>query len=451
MTQLTNGKVHQNVSTGSERLLARARHSIAGGDNSTMRVLPYHLPLVATRGEGSRVWDIDGQSYIDLNMAYGPLIFGHRPPAIIDAVVRQITESGTQLGFPAEVSVRVAEKVKGLFPHIELLRFSSTGTEAIVAALRLARAFTGKKYIIAFEGHYHGSSDNIFHRYHAPIEQLPAGPYGPALPGTMGMNGAPRDVLVCRWNSPEALEQCLKDHQGQVAAVIMEPVMGNGGVIAPEPDFLDNVRAMTKDHEALLIFDEVITGMRVAAGGAQQRFGVEADITILSKALGGGFPISALGSTKEIMQSIVEGKLFHGGVYSGNTMVMAAADAALDEMHRHGEAIYTHLDAIAAQLGDGIDEILTRLGVPHQVQYVGPMLSMFLTHDDVGPLLNYREVRQNCDFEKFIRFQHQLQRSGVYFHPNQFEPMFLSTAHSHEDIATVLERIEDAARAVLLA
>ena len=157
---------------------------------------------------------------------------------------------------------------------------------------------------------------------------------GPRLPGTLGMNGAPRDVLVCRWNSPEALEQCLKDHADQVAAVIMEPVMGNGGVIAPEPDFLDNVRAMTKDHEALLIFDEVITGMRVAAGGAQQRFGVEADITILSKALGGGFPISALGSTQEIMQSIVEGKLFHGGVYSGNTLVMAAADAVLDEMHR---------------------------------------------------------------------------------------------------------------------
>lgn len=451
MTQLTNGKVLKTTTTGSERLLARARQSIAGGDNSTMRVLPYHLPLVATRGAGSRVWDVDGQEFIDLNMAYGPLIFGHRPAAVIEAVARQISESGSQLGFPAEVSVRVAEKVKGLFPHIELLRFSSTGTEAIVAALRLARTFTGKKYIIAFEGHYHGSSDNIFHRYHAPLDQLPTGPYAAALPGSMGMNGAPHDVLVCRWNSPEALEQCLNDHADQVAGVIMEPVMGNGGVVPPNPDFLDVVRALTKEHEALLIFDEVITGMRVAAGGAQQRFGVEADITILSKALGGGFPISALGSTREIMASIVEGKLFHGGVYSGNTLVMAAADAVLDEMHRDGEAIYSHLESVSTALAEGVDEIFNRLGIPHQVQYVGPMISMLLTRDDVGPLTNYRDVRRHCDFEKFIRFQHQLQRSGVYFHPNQFEPMFLSTAHTHDDIASVLERIEDGARAVLLA
>ncbi len=451
MTQLSNGKVLETTTTGSERLLARARQSIAGGDNSTMRVLPYHLPLVATRGEGSRIWDVDGQEYVDLNMAYGPLIFGHRPPAIVDAVVRQITESGSQLGFPAEVSVRVAEKVKRLFPHIDLLRFSSTGTEAIVAALRLARTFTSKKYVIAFEGHYHGSSDNIFHRYHAPLDELPSGPYGPALPGTLGMNGAPRDVLVCRWNSPEALEQCLNDHAGQVAAVIMEPVMGNGGVVPPNPDFLDIARALTKEHESLLIFDEVITGMRVAAGGAQERFGVEADITILSKAMGGGFPISALGSTREIMQCIAEGKLFHGGVYSGNTLVMAAADAVLDEMHRDGEAIYAHLESISTALATGVDEIFNRLGIPHQVQYVGPMISMLLTHEDVGPLTNYREVRASCDFDKFIRFQHQLQRSGVYFHPNQFEPMFLSTAHSHADIASVLDRIEDGARAVLLA
>src|SRR5262245_22398069 len=191
-TQLTNGKVRHGARSQSEQLLERARQSIAGGDNSTMRVLPYHLPLVATHGEGSRVWDVDGHEYIDMNMAYGPLIFGHRPQAVIDAVARQVTESGSQLGFPAEVSVRVAEKVKGLYPHIELLRFSSTGTEAIVAALRLARTFTGRRYVIAFEGHYHGSSDNIFHRYHATLDDLPEGPYGPALPGTLGMNGAPR-------------------------------------------------------------------------------------------------------------------------------------------------------------------------------------------------------------------------------------------------------------------
>jgi glutamate-1-semialdehyde 2,1-aminomutase len=450
-TQLTNGKAHQTEGARSEQLLDRARRSIAGGDNSTMRVLPYHLPLVATRGEGSRVWDVEGQEYIDLNMAYGPLIFGHRPPQVIDAVARQITESGSQLGFPAEVSVRVAEKVKGLFPHIELLRFSSTGSEAIAAALRLARTYTSRRYVIAFEGHYHGSSDGIFHRYHAPLDSLPEGPYGPAMPGTLGMNGAPHDVLVCRWNSPEALEKCLSDHPDEVAAVIMEPVMGNGGVIPPQDNFLEIARALTHEYGALLIFDEVITGMRVSSGGAQKRYGVEADITVLSKALGGGFPISALGSTREIMRDIVEGRLFHGGVYSGNTLVMAAADAVLDEIHGRGPALYRHLEEIAESLARGVGEIFTRLRIPHRVQYVGPMVSMLLTHGDVDPITNYRDMRRHCDMEKYIRFQHQLQKSGVYFHPNQFEPLFLSTAHTHDDIATVLERIEDGARSVLLA
>ena len=451
MTQLTNGKALDTTSTQSYRHLDHARQSIAGGDNSTMRVLSYHLPLVATRGEGARIWDVDDQEYIDLNMAYGPLIFGHRPPGVIDAVVRQLTDSGSQLGFPAEVSARVAEKVKTLFPHLELLRFSSTGSEAAAAALRLARTFTERRYVIAFEGHYHGSSDTIFHRYHAPLESLPEGSYGPAIPGTLGMNDAPHDVLVCRWNSPEALEKCLADHADEVAAVIMEPVMGNGGVIPPQPDFLDVARALTHEHGALLIFDEVITGMRVAPGGAQQRYGVEADITVLSKALGGGFPISALGSTREIMQSIVDGRLFHGGVYSGNTMVMAAADAVLDEIHAQGPSLYRHLDSVADELAGGIDEIFTRLGVPHQVQYVGPLVSMLLTHGDCGPITNYRDMRRHCDFDKYIRFQHQLQQSGVYFHPNQFEPLFLSTAHTHDDVAAILERIEDGARSVLLA
>lgn len=449
MIQTTNGRVQR--ASKSELLLERARASIAGGDNSTMRVLPYHLPLVAVRGEGSRVWDADGQEHIDLNMAYGPLIFGHRPPQVTDAVVRQITESGSQLGFPAELSVRVAEKVKLLYPHIELLRFSSTGTEAIVAALRLARVFTERRYVIAFEGHYHGSSDNIFHRYHAPLEELPEGAYAPALPGTLGMNGAPVDVLVCPWNSPEALEKCLSDHADDVAAVIMEPVMGNAGVIAPHNDFLEIARALTHEHGALLIFDEVITGMRVAAGGAQERFGVEADITILSKALGGGYPISALGSTREIMQSIVEGRLFHGGVYSGNALVMAAADAVLDEIHRDSAAIYNHLDSVSGEFAEGVREVFTRLGIPHQVNQVGPMVSMILTGGDGEPIRSYRDIRRHCDFEKYIRFQHQLQRSGVYFHPNQFEPLFFSTAHTRQDVATVLERIEDGARATLLA
>ncbi|MBX3439785.1 MAG: aspartate aminotransferase family protein [Planctomycetaceae bacterium] len=431
-------------------LMERARLSLAGGENSTMRVLPYHLPLVVDRGEGCRVWDVEGTEYLDFNMAYGPLLFGHRYPAVVDAVVRQVTESGSQLGFPAEVSIRVAEKVKQLFPSLELLRFSSTGSEAVAAAVRLARAFTGRKTIIAFEGHYHGSSDAVFHRYHAAVDELPRGPYGRALPGTIGLADAPNHLLTTRWNDIDSLARCLEDHRGSVAAVIMEPIMGNASVIAPDANYLATVQAMVRDAGALLIFDEVITGLRVAPGGAQQFYDVQPDITVLSKALGGGFPISCFGASREIMALIAEQKLFHGGVYSGNGLVMAAAEAMLDEIIEGQDRIYASLFDTAEQLVTGFRDIMQRLGIPHVVQSVGPLMSLLLTRGDVDQLRNYRDVREHVDFERYIRFQHALQRTGVYFHPNAFEPWFLSTAHSMRDIDDALERMEWGAKSCLL-
>jgi glutamate-1-semialdehyde 2,1-aminomutase len=428
----------------SEQVLQRGRQSIAGGDSSTMRVLPYHLPLVAARGEGARVWDVDGNEYLDLNMAYGPLVLGHCPEPIIRAVTAQIAHRGSQLGFPTEISIRVAEKVKKLFPSMELLRFANSGTEADMSAVRLARAWTGRSKLIQFEGHYHGWSDAVFNRYHAPLEDLPEGPYGPAIPGTQGLNGAPRDSLIVRWNDVDGLEKCLDDHRGQVAGVIMEPVMGNAGTIPPVPGYLETVRALTKDHEALLIFDEVITGMRVAAGGAQELYDVQPDITVISKGLGGGYPVAAFGASKEIMQLIVDGKMFHGGVYSGNAVVMSAAEVVLDEILAHRVEFYEKLNRLANELTAGASRILVRAGIPHLTQHVGPMISIFLTDGQVESLNDYREVRQHCDFPKYIRLQHLMQRSGVYFHPNQFEPLFLCVAHSSEDLGIVLERFEQA-------
>lgn len=434
----------------SSGLMERARVSLAGGENSTMRVLPYHLPLVVERGEGCRVWDVEGQEYIDFNMAYGPLLFGHRHPRIVEAVVRQISECGSQLGFAAEVSIRVAEKVKQLFPSMELLRFSSTGSEAVATAVRLARAFTGRQKVVVFEGHYHGSSDAVFHRYHAPVADLSDGPYGPAIPGTMGLADAPRHLLAARWNDRESLWQCLQDHRGEIAAVIMEPVMGNASVIPPDPGYLEAVQAMVRDAGGLLIFDEVITGMRVAAGGAQQHYNVWPDITVLSKALGGGFPISCLGASRDIMSLIAEGRLFHGGVYSGNGLVMAAAEAVLDEVLDNPAGLYQDLFDAAGRLTSGFHEIMQRLRIPHYVQSVGPLVSLLLTQDEVDAIRNYRDVRRHVDFDRYIRFQHSLQRSGVYFHPNAFEPLFLSTAHTSGDIDEALDRMEWGAKTCLL-
>lgn len=424
-------------------MLARARCSIAGGDSSTMRVLPYHLPLVASRGKGCRVWDVDDNEYIDLNMAFGPLILGHCPPNVIRAVERQISNFGSQLGFPTEITTRVAEKIKRLFPSIELLRFANSGTEALASTARLARVFTGREKIIQFEGHYHGWSEALFTKYHAPLDMLAGRDFAPALPGTSGMmHGGPQNSLVVRWNNLDALAHCLEKNKGDVAAVIMEPIMGNAGVVPPQPGYLEQVRALAHDHGALLVFDEVITGTRVAPGGAQELYSVEADITVVSKSIGGGYPVAAFGASSEIMEPITSGKLFHGGVYSGNALVMAAAQAVLDEVLSRGQSLFDLMDALAERLVTGFDEILAHAGIEHVVQHVGPMISLFLMRDGAKQLREYRDVRQHCDFERYIQLQHAMQRAGVYFHPNQFEPMFLSAAHGPEDIDATLETFE---------
>ena len=430
--------------TASEQFLQRARRAIAGGDSSTMRVLPYHLPLVAAKGQGSHVWDVDGNEYIDLNMAFGPLLFGHCPELIVSRVEEQIRTRGSQLGFPTEITVRVAERIQKLFPSMELMRFANSGTEACMSAARLARTFTDRPKLIQFEGHYHGWSDTLFNRYHAPLDELPTGPYGPTTSGTRGLNGAPHHNLLVRWNDIESLETCLNDHRGQIAGVIMEPVMGNGGVIPPKPDYLESVRSLTKDHETLLIFDEVISGLRVGPGGAQGYYGVRPDITVISKSVGGGYPVAAFGASKEIMELVADGSMFHGGVFSGNAVVMAAAEAVLDEVLANGETIYRHMYAVSDELCRGVGDILSRAKVPHFIQNVGPMISIYLTNGPIDGIYEYRDVRRHCDFAKYIRLQHMMQRSGVYYHPNQFEPLFLSAAHSNEDIATVLDRFEQA-------
>ncbi|MBI1246287.1 aminotransferase class III-fold pyridoxal phosphate-dependent enzyme [bacterium] len=436
-------------SSVSAQVLQRAKRSLAGGDSSTMRVLPYHIPLVADRAEGCRLWDVDGNEYIDLNMSYGPLLLGHRPKKVIEAVYRQISQQGSQLGFPTEVTMRVAEKIKKLFPSIELLRFANSGTEACASAVRLAKQFTGRNKLIMFEGHYHGWSEAVFTKYHAPLEELPECGYGPALPGTAGMGDSIKDTITVQWNDLDALERALNEYGDEVCGVMMEPISGNAGLLMPRDGYLATAREMAHDHGALLIFDEVITGMRVSAGGAQEHYLVSPDITVMSKAMGGGYPVSAFGARAEIMNSIVEGKLFHGGVFSGNAIVMSAAEAVLDTVLADREGIYNHLHAVSDQLADGIKDIYSRLNIPAQINHLGPLLAAMITKEETEGLYNYRDMRRHGDFERYIQFQHWMQQHGVYFHPNEFEPMFLSTAHTAQDIDTVLERWEEGARQCL--
>lgn len=437
-------KAHERFD--SESLLARARRSVAGGDSSNMRVLPYHPPLVIDRGEGCRVWDVSGNEYIDLNMGYGPLLFGHRPAFVIEAVVEQIRERGSMLGFPQRLNYEVGEKIQQLFPSMQRMRFANSGSEAAASAVRVARAYTGRPGIVLFEGHYHGWNDQVFHRYHAPLEQLSEQPGAAALPGCRGMNGAPAHAWLARFNDLDSLHACLAQHRNEVAAVILEPVMGNSGVIAPEPGFLAGVREAAHDAGALLIFDEVISGLRVAAGGGQQRYEVQPDLTVLSKALGGGFPVAAFGGAEDIMDLIVRGEVFHGGVYSGNAAVLAAANAVLGHVLANGQPLYDRLEENAMRLEQGIGEILQRHGVPHAVQRVGAMLATYLTREEGVVIRNYRDARRHCDFEGFIRLQARLLDCGVYIHPNQFEPQYLSTAHTQADIDACLDRFDQAVR-----
>ncbi|MCE2974499.1 MAG: aminotransferase class III-fold pyridoxal phosphate-dependent enzyme [Sediminibacterium sp.] len=427
----------------SEAALARCRESIAGGDSSTMRVLPYHPAIVADRGEGAWVFDIDGNRLLDMNMAYGPLLFGHRPEFVVERVTRQLASRGSQLGFPTELTYRVGELVQKLFPSMELMRFANSGTEAIAAAIRLARHTTGRRGLVAFEGHYHGWSEAIFHSYHAPLDQLPAEPGDLAAPGTKGMSGF-GDVYLAPWNSVEALIHCLDRREGEIAAVIMEPVMGNASLIPPAEGYLQEVRRITQERGILLIFDEVITGLRIAPGGAQQMYGVTPDITILSKVLGGGFPIAVFGGSRTLLAPIVARELFHGGVYSGNALVLAAAEAMLEHVLAHQDTIYPELESWSRKLCDGMTEVLTHHQIPGFAHNLGSLVGLVLTKEHGETQLDdYRSVRRHGDFETFIDLENIMASRGVYFHPNMFEPMFASTCHTKEDIAYIIDRLAD--------
>lgn len=432
-------------SRDSASLLQRARQSVAAGDSSTMRVLDYHLPLMIERAEGVHVWDVSGKRLIDMNMGYGPLVFGHRPRFLINAIRDEMEQRGTILGFPHERSHQVAELIKKSFPSIDLMRFTSTGSEAGQTAVRLARAYTKRTKIVLFEGHYHGSTDSVFHRYHASPEQLAAREPHEVIPGTQGMNGAPHNAYVIPWNNIEALTDLLQRDQ-DIAAVIMEPVMGNGGVIPPAPGYLQAVRKLTNDYGIVLIFDEVISGFRVARGGAQERYGVQADITMLAKAMGGGVPVGAVGGRAEIMQQLVNGTVFHGGVHSGNPFSMAGALATQQAYEQNGEAIYGLLEENTKRLADGLYKIFAEINVPIHIQHVGSLFSLQIMDNAEDPVpQDYRSIASTTTPERFIRFQQAVQRAGVYFHPNRYEPWFISTLHTQEVMEEALAIMQDVA------
>lgn len=443
-------KIIENVSridNGSAKMMKEIKKHIAGGASSTMRVLPYHKPLVISKAKDEKVWDMDNNELIDYNMAYGPLIFGHRSEIVNNAIKNELDIRGAVIGYPVELYNHVGELIKDAYPSIDLLRFSSSGTEVDQTAIRLARTFTGRTNIVLFEGHYHGSSDSLFHKYGAEYDELVSNSDFRSLPGTNGMGGAPHNAYSLPWNDLELLDSFLKDKGHTIAALIMEPVMGNSGVIPPKKEFLKGVRKLADKYGIVLIFDEVITGFRIARGGAQQRYDVSADITTFSKALTGGFPVSAIGGKQEIMELLINGQVFHGGVYSGNPLGLAVTYATQSEYKNNEKTIYSHLEEGSNRLAKGIKDIFDEVGIEMIVQNVGAMISLrFLKDGTDGQINDYRDFISKTDPIKFILFQHDLQDEGVYIHPNQIEPLYFSMCHTDKVVDVTLEKIRKVAK-----
>lgn len=410
----------------SEALFARAQVRTPGGVNSPVRAFRGvgGAPLFIESGQGSHIFDADGNSYIDYVCSWGPLLLGHRPPAVVAALL-DVLETGTSFGAPTEREVELAELISKIVPSMEMVRLVNSGTEATMSALRLARGFTGRDLVVKFEGCYHGHVDSLL---------VKAGS-GMATLGIADTAGVPRafaeTTIALPFNSVTAVETAFARRGSEIAAVIVEPVAGNMGCVPPVPGFLEALRDLTARHGALLIFDEVMTGFRVAAAGAQQLYRIRPDLTTLGKIIGGGLPIGAYGGRADIMRKIAPlGPVYQAGTLSGNPLAVAAGLAMLRRISDHPE-IYDTLEARAAQLC-----AWTPPGVT--INRVGSMFTFFFTPD---PVTDWASAKK-CDTARFAKFFHFLLERGVYIAPSQFEAGFVSAAHTEDDI----RRTTDAAR-----
>lgn len=408
----------------SEKIFRRAEQKIPGGVNSPVRAWKAvgGRPLIIDRGKGSHIFDADGTRYIDYVGSWGPLIAGHAHPKIVQAV-REVAKHGFTFGAPTYGEVRLAEKVSQCVPSIELLRLVSSGTEATMSALRLARAYTRRNKILKFDGCYHGHSDGLLVRAGSGIATL-------GLPDSPGVpNGYARETLTANYNDITSVQKHFSRNGENIAAIIVEPVCGNMGVIPPQPGFLQSLREITRKHGALLIFDEVITGFRLGLGGAQKLFRVVPDLTCLGKIIGGGLPLAAFGGKRKIMDMLAPtGPVYQAGTLSGNPLAVAAGLATLDILDR--PQTYRKLDTAAAYLENSFQAVLNRYAIKATLNRVASMMTLFFGMERVES----PEAARRCDRKTFARFFHGMLQRGIYLPPAPFEAMFVSLAHSPKDL-----------------
>ena len=419
----------------SRKLQKRAEKVIPGGVNSPVRAFRAvgGDPPFVIRGKGSHLWDADENEYIDYIGSWGPLILGHAAPVVLEALAAAM-RNGTSFGASTPSEADLAELVASAFPHIQKVRFVSSGTEATMSAIRLARAFTKRKYIVKFEGCYHGHADALLVKAGSGVATL----------GIPGSAGVPEEftqfTLALPYNDTEALEEAFRKFKHQIACVIVEPVVGNMGCVAPARGYLEAVRALTTNDGAVLIFDEVMTGFRLAFGGAQELYAIQPDLTTMGKIIGGGLPVGAYGGPSDIMDLVAPlGPMYQAGTLSGNPLAMAAGYAQLHYLKEH-KSLYSQLDQLSAELVAGVAAAAKSAGVPMTHNRVGSMFTWFFTP---GPVTDWNSASKS-DIEAFGRFFRSMLESGVYLPPSQYEAAFLSAAHTAEDIQKTIAAAKQA-------
>jgi glutamate-1-semialdehyde 2,1-aminomutase len=428
----------KNLDTARSReLFARALDLLPGGVDSPVRAFRAvgGDPLFIRRGAGAYLEDVDGNRYIDYMLSWGPLILGHAPAAVVRAICETAT-NGTSFGAPSPLELELAELIRETYPSMQLLRFVSSGTEATMSAIRLARAFTRRSKIIKFEGCYHGHADMLLVKAGSGVATL-ALPDSPGVPA-----GAVVDTLVAPFNDLAAVRKLLETNREQVATIIVEPVVGNMGVVPPVADFLPGLRELTRTHGTLLIFDEVMTGYRVHPAGAQTLYDIEPDLTTLGKVIGGGLPVGAYGGRRDIMQMVAPaGPMYQAGTLSGNPLAMAAGIAALRELAMPG--VWDGIQERTQQLAHGLRTAAARARVPAVVQHVGTMLTMFFTASEA---VTSWDTARGCDTGRYASFFRRMLQQGVYLPPSQFEAAFLSSEHGEAEVGRTIAAAKIALR-----
>jgi len=415
-------------------LYQKALEMIPGGVNSPVRAfkaigIP---PAFIDRGKGSKVWDVDGNEYVDYVGSWGPMILGHAHPKVV-AALKKAASKGTSFGAPTALEVELALRVKKAFPSIELVRMVSSGTEAAMGAIRVARGYTGKDKIIKFEGCYHGHGDSL-------LVKAGSGATTFGVPDSLGVpEDLAKHTLTVPFNDLGAVRKMVNQYSGQIACIAVEPIVGNMGVVLPEQGFLDGLRKVCDESDILLLFDEVITGFRVAYGGAQELYGVKADLTCLGKIIGGGLPVGAYGGKRAIMEKVAPlGGVYQAGTLSGNPLAVTAGIQTLDLLK--SKKVYQDLESKTSYLTEAITKCATERGIPLTINQATGMFTLFFTR---GPVRNYQTAKMS-DTKQFAQFFIQMMENGIYLPPSQFEAWFVSLAHTQKDLDRTIEACDNA-------